>query len=229
MAMLLDRARTSVMFAPLNSRMMSPSCNWAVAAGPVRHHTQHDRAVRRGGQAEPVFQLGRGLLEPGANPGRPDPAVLPQLVGDELQHVRWNREVQPNRSAIRARCNDDTVHADHVAAGIDQRTTRITMIDRRVSLDVLVERTFHDVAVQAADDACRDRIIEPGRITDGDDDVSDLQLVAVAKSDRWHRRHTKYLEQAASVRRASPTTPPSIVITVTERNGNVSGSTSMTC
>ena len=64
------------------------------------------------------------------------------------------------------------------------------MIDRRVGLDVVVERTFRDVAVDGADDTGGDAFIEAKRSADGNDGVTDPHLVAVAEADerQWFSR-----------------------------------------
>ena len=59
------------------------------------------------------------------------------------------------------------------------------MINRRIRLDVVVERTFHDVAVDRADDAGGYTPFKSERAADRDHLLTRHGLVAVAK--RRHR------------------------------------------
>ncbi len=78
---------------------------------------------------------------------------------------------------------------------VEQRAAGVAVIDRRVDLDVVVERGFADVAVQCADDAGGDRAAEAERVADGDDGVARHQLAAVAEGDRRHRRGDVHLQE----------------------------------
>ena len=61
------------------------------------------------------------------------------------------------------------------------------MIDRRIGLEVIVKRTFHDVTVDRADNARSDAVIEAERAADRDHGVANPHLVAVAKGNSRQR------------------------------------------
>ena len=71
-------------------------------------------------------------------------------------------------------------HADHLAALVEQRAPRIAGIDRRVGLE---EELALEVPAAIADDALRDRPLQPQRIADREDRVAGIDVVTITQDD----------------------------------------------
>src|SRR5207253_685939 len=82
---------------------------------------------------------------------------------------------------------DRIVDADQLAATVEQRAAGVPGVDRRVGLDHAGERPSVGggrAAIQAGDDAGRERTLKAERRTDGERGVADLQAVGVAQGQR---------------------------------------------
>ena len=80
--------------------------------------------------------------------------------------------------------DDRGVHADHLAAGVDQRPARVAGIERRVGLDHVVDQPSGlraQRAAQRADHACRDGAFEAVGIADGDRELPHAQPARAAE------------------------------------------------
>ena len=101
----------------------------------------------------------------------------------ELDGVRRDREADAVVAAGVAL--DLRVDADHLALEVEQRAAGVAVVDRRVGLDRVVDREVvrrGHLAVERADDAARDRVLEAERAADRDDAVADLDVVESASA-----------------------------------------------
>ena len=86
-------------------------------------------------------------------------------------------------SGLRCRAGAGVVVADQAPGRVEQRAARVARVDRGVGLDhaadlALVDRA--DLAVERADDAGGQRLVEPEGIADRVDLLADLQVAAEA-------------------------------------------------
>ena len=126
-------------------------------------------------QAEAVGDVGGDRLDLHAEPGAVDVAVLLELRHDHLRGLRRDVEADADRAA--GRREDRGVDADHVAVDVEGRTAGITLVDRRIDLDVVVVGAGADVAAARRDDAGGDGAAQAERIADRDHPVADARLV----------------------------------------------------
>jgi hypothetical protein len=73
------------------------------------------------------------------------------------------------------RAVDRGVDADHLAFEVEGRAARVAVIDRGVDLHEVVEPSGADHAMLGRHDPCRDRVAEPERIADRDQDARGLR------------------------------------------------------
>ena len=132
---------------------------------------------------------------------------------------RSSRRCSTGSRNRRRRCRriarDLRVHADHPALQVEQRPARVAVVDRRVGLDRIVDREavrrLH-LAMESADDAGRDRLLEPERAADRHDAVADPELGRVAEAERSSTdAGASTLSTARSVDGSLPTTVASYV------------------
>ena len=112
-----------------------------------------------------------------------------QLVGDRPHRARRDREADAVVAAGVAL--DLRVDADHVAAHVEQRPTRVAVIDRRVGLDGARDRIVvrcRDGAVEGADDAGGHRLRQAERAADRRDALTDLHRARGAERQRMQLR-----------------------------------------
>ena len=139
-------------------------------------------------QPENAGELGRDRAAGDAEVGAVDAAGRRQLRDDVLDRVRRDGEADADVAGRPVGAGDLRVDADHLAARVQQRATRVAAVDLRVGLDHVVDR----VAVRrrdrplldGADDACRRRPPEPERVADRDDGIADADVVGVAERER---------------------------------------------
>ena len=150
------------------------------------------------GRARPSLGSGFGAecrIEPHAQIGPHDGAVLDELVGDQHHHV--DRDGEADAFVAAAGAGDGRVDADHFAAQVQQRPAAVAGVDGGVGLqEVLV---VHAVVAQlqvaaalGADDAVGDRVAQAERAADGEHEIADVELA-------WHRRAAR-----------APALPPAI-------------------
>src|SRR3954453_21520748 len=127
----------------------------------------------------------RGVGQLHAEVGVGDLAPGDQLLGDALHDARRDREADAVVAAGVAL--DLRVDADDVAGRVEQRATRVAVVDRGVGLDRARDREVVrrvDRPVEGTDDAGRHGSLEAERAADGDDAVADLHVVRVGERDR---------------------------------------------
>src|ERR1700753_3353563 len=109
-------------------------------------------------QAEAVGDVSRHRLYLDAEPAAGDIALVLELGDHELGGAGRNVEADADRTARRR--VDRGVDADHVAVHVERRTTGITLVDRRVDLDVIVIGARANVTAARRHDAGGDRAAE---------------------------------------------------------------------
>src|SRR5690606_27630304 len=101
-------------------------------------------------------------------------AKLTQLADDANRKLRRDREANADRAT--GGRDDRRIDADDLAVHVEQRATRITAVDRGVSLDEVVIRAGINVAAARRDNADRNRAAKAERIADRHDPVADANL-----------------------------------------------------
>lgn len=101
------------------------------------------------------------------------------LVDDPPNRVDGDGEADAHgarRSLAGAWREDGRVDADKAAAAVEQWPAGVAWIDRCVSLHTARDRSTinaHDLPSKSGNDAGRQREVEPKRVADGDDGLSD--------------------------------------------------------
>src|SRR5690606_20153850 len=123
------------------------------------------------GQIEAVGELAINGLDANPEPAALDLAVTQQALHDRLGQARRNREAD---ALISARATHDRiVDADQLAAGVDQRTTRVARVDGGIGLqEILVLMNAELAALGSRDDAHRHRLPDAEGIAHGEHDVT---------------------------------------------------------
>ena len=173
------------------------------------HGADEDAVVGR--EPEHVRDLRVDVLQRDAEVGAVDAAVVEQLRDDALDGVGRNREADADVAAAAVARLDLRVDADHAALRVDQRAARVAAVDRRVGLDHVVDgevvRRAH-LALQRADDPGRDGALEPERVPDRDDRVTDLDVVGVGQRERRQRLRRRRRPSAGRDRWTGRCRPP---------------------
>ena len=104
-----------------------------------------DQSAARRSEIEAVSDGVVDRLDPHAKPTAPGFPELPQLPDHRLDGRGGGRKADPDRTSRRR--EDRGVDADHLALQIEQRTSRIALVDRGVGLKEVVIRAAVDVAV----------------------------------------------------------------------------------
>src|SRR5690606_6214903 len=112
--------------------------------------TGHQRAAGTV-EADAFSNLVRHRLNAHAEPAPSSLAKFAQLADDANRKLRRDREANADR-ATRGR-DDRRIDADDLAVHVEQRATRITAVDRGVSLDEVVIRAGINVAAARRDNA----------------------------------------------------------------------------
>src|SRR6202008_3094260 len=86
-----------------------------------------------------VGNLGRHLLNAEIKRAKPHASRVAYRIDDILDVVRCNREPEANRPTGGIRRYDCRVHANDLAALIEQRAAGIAVIDGGVSLNVIIK------------------------------------------------------------------------------------------
>ena len=143
-------------------------------------------------QAQAVSDLRRHLLDLDADPAAADRALVLELLDDILH--RRSRDRERNADAAARRRIDRGVHANHIAFGVEGRTTRVALVNRCVDLNEIVIRTVADVTAACRNNACGHGAAEAERIADREDPVTDARLT-VGKLGERHVADTIDLDQ----------------------------------
>ncbi len=128
-----------------------------------------------------------------AKPTTPRLAEFFQLIDDRNNCRGGSSEADPDRAA--ARRQDRRIDTDHLARHVEQGSTRIAFVDRRIGLKIIVVGTRLDVAVAGRDDARGDRAAKPKGVADGDHPIAHAHRFAVAEFHRLEwlvRLHPKH-------------------------------------
>ena len=113
---------------------MSPAFRPAASAGPRGPDVGHDDAVVPG-EAESRRHGPRNGLKAHADFLPPQPAELPQLTEDRARRRARNRKAE---TLVTAGLRDDEgVDAHDFSADVDEWTSRVAWIDRRICLDAI--------------------------------------------------------------------------------------------
>src|SRR5262249_51618297 len=124
--------------------------------GPVGGHAGDTRPVRAVSRHR-LRQLGGQLLDRDAEPAAGHVALLLHLGHELLRQV--DRDGEADADVAAALAEDRRVDADDVAVLVEQGSTRVARIDRRVGLDEVVVRALPDGTALRADDPRGDRLV----------------------------------------------------------------------
>src|SRR5207249_2325779 len=163
-----DVAADQILFALDDHRKAA-----AADAGALRRATvvdDLDQVAGRQRQAKDRGDLRVDLTALKPEPGADHAAGLAQVTEDRLAGV--DRQGEADRIRL---FRDEGVDADDGAAPIDEGTTRVPGVDRRVGLDHRLLGKAGQDAVEAAHDAAGHRLLEAHRVADRDDLVADVQ------------------------------------------------------
>ena len=151
--------------------------------GSTGIETDHQHAAAALGTFPVPEARGQGHgLDGDANAGTPHSAIADQAAGDKLGRVDRDREADPL-------CRQDhgRVDADDVAAGIDERTTRVARVQGRVGLEHVVNepaRPGAERSAQGTDNTGGHRALEAVRMANRQRELSDAHLLRVAQRGR---------------------------------------------
>src|SRR5690606_32316673 len=113
-------------------------------------------------------------------------AMVHDLIEHRSREAGWDREADA-LSAARAG-DDGRVDADQLPGRVDQRTSGIARVDRRVGLDEVLEgRDTEAIAPGRAHDALRYGLADAIGIPDGKHDISDAHPIGLADGDDRYR------------------------------------------
>src|SRR5690606_3587389 len=87
-------------------------------------------------------------------------------------------------SALTGLRENHGIDPDHFPFVVEKRPAAVARVDRGVGLEEVVEGPEADGAVLRADDAARDRVLQPERVADGEHGLGDADLVGVGRPDR---------------------------------------------
>ena len=176
------------MRTPLNSRMTSLTCRLARSAGDLGS-TREMRVPARSAEAERLGSLLVEIdIELHAQEAAGDFVISDERFGDVAGDVDRDREADAFVAAGGA--GDGGVEADDFAAEIHERAAAVAGVDGGVGLnEVLQFEVFvaevEVVATFGADDAAGHALAEAERAADGEHEVADLELVAIAELGRF--------------------------------------------
>ncbi len=132
-------------------------------------------------QTKRLGQVFVDFLNHDTQPATVDLATGFELVGNVHRHVDRDRERQAHEATGAG--EDLRVDTHHFARHVEQRTTRVTRIDRNVRLDERHIRVIWQAAALGADNAFGHGVIEAERRADRQHPLADFQLVGVTQLD----------------------------------------------
>src|SRR5690606_7079388 len=139
-----------------------------------------DQRASAPGQSESLGQIGREILDHDAQAPAPNLPVLDELLHDGARHVDRNRE--PNSDIASDGGQDGGVNADELSIQSQQCTARISGINGRISLnEIFVAFDINAASTKRADNARCHCLPEAEWVADGNDEISDLQLVGISE------------------------------------------------
>src|SRR5258708_16329695 len=105
-----------------------------------------------------------------------DLAELHERIRDGADHVY--RDGKSHACVGAGRSNEGRIDANKLAVKINERSPRISWVDGGIGLDeILVFLNSHIPSVQSANDARGHRLADLIRVTNGEDEVANLQPV----------------------------------------------------
>src|SRR6516164_8087195 len=149
----------------------------AVRRSP-RHHLADNHSVPNRAPRERVGK------HRNADPGTNHFSMLDQLRDDIVDRVDGHGE--PDTRKRPAGAHDHGIDADQTAAAVKQRTTGVSRVDGRIGLNYVFDgapRHRLDGAVERADHAGGQRVVQSEGIADGEDFLADFQVVRAADDD----------------------------------------------
>ena len=117
--------------------------------------------------------------------GPDDAAMLDQLGHDRPDAIHRNRK--PNARVLTGAGGDGDIHADHACVGVEQRTARVAGIHRGIGLNErlhLATSAAFDGTIQARNNPFGQRPLEPERVAERVDLLSDAQTFRLAQGER---------------------------------------------
>jgi hypothetical protein len=136
-------------------------------------------------RSERLGHCGGYVLRQDAEVGALDFAVLQNLVHHVAGQINGNREPDSLVSARITR-EDRGVDSDQVSFVVDQRSTGVAGVDRRVRLDEVLDFLNAEVAAahRAYDPRCQG-LTHSERVSDGERYVTNLHLGRITQRDIW--------------------------------------------
>jgi hypothetical protein len=167
---------------------------------------------------EQVLELARDDLPVKAQPRADDTAMREKRDHRGLGQIGGNGEADVLRVG-----DDGGIDADHLAAPVQERATRIARVDGRVRLDERLQhrvRRFGQHPIHPRHDAARQRLIEADRVADRDHVVAHAHAVGIAEGDRGQalrcrRADTQQGEVEDRIGADEPCRQPPAVVEVT--------------
>src|SRR5579883_1381623 len=170
-------------FSPLMPTMMSPGCNPAFAPG-VPGSTFEITAPC----STLTRKIGREVLQQDTDIAARNMAGLDQLIHDRLGEVGGNRKAQADVAAFSAKRTssgqNQRIHADHLAVGINKSSARVAGIDGGVGLDEALNGiwTFPaESSVLRAHNAHGDCMLLAEGVADREHDVTHTSRIRIGK------------------------------------------------
>ena len=119
------------------------------------------------------------------------PPVRPELAQHLLREVVDRHGERDPDVGVDARARDLRAHPDHPARRVEQRAARVAVVQRGVRLDRVGDRPAArrlDLALEPGDDAGARRPLEPERVADREDRLSDCDAPRRAERERMQSR-----------------------------------------
>lgn len=141
-----------------------------------------DHSTAVGVYPERLGQAGGEILDVDAETAAFHFTVFHELPGQLPDHVDGDREADADVAPRRRQ--DRRVDADELALQIDQGTAGVARVNGRIGLyEILVTFYAETAAPQGADDSRGDGLVEAERIADRHHEVTNTELVRVARGD----------------------------------------------
>src|SRR5215469_9120496 len=153
----------------------------ALHAGLVRRAVLVDRRNQRTfglAQSERLREIRGHLLNLDTQPAANDPPVCLELLDHAAGQI--NRDGEADAIVGAGSRVDEGVDSDHLAVGIEQRSTRVAWVNRGIGLNVVVIVATKNLTL-GAHYAGSDRHAYVKRISDRDDPIADFSFVRISE------------------------------------------------
>jgi len=168
------------------------TCGSGTRGGRARVNPRDQRTFRIR-HAEPLRQLTVDVLQRNAKPAALHPSIIAQVRDDPLCDLRCHGE--PDTDVAAGGREDRGVHADHLSPHVEQRTTEIARVDRRVGLDEVIIGAGANLPAAGRDDAGGCRAAGAKGISHGKHRLTDAAIGARSPGNRRQRTARLYLQQ----------------------------------